>query len=140
MAKNGVKNLISFKDRTEDEQRELARMGGKRSGEVRRAKKTMRDTLQMLLDLKVADPKIAENLNKKNVKKSEQTNQTAIMMKLVEDTLKKGSLEQIDKILEILGQKSLTQEINVSVDSQTKQNTNAFLSAVKERPNGFDDE
>ena len=140
MPQNGKNNLIPTTMRSKEETRELGRKGGIQSGIARRQKKTMRETLQMLLDLKVADPKIAENLNKKNVKKSEQTNQTAIMMKLVEDTLKKGSLEQIDKILEILGQKSLTQEINVSVDSQTKQNTNAFLSAVKERPNGFDDE
>ena len=39
-------NLVSFKDRTPTEQREIARMGGKKSGEVRRAKKTFRELME----------------------------------------------------------------------------------------------
>lgn len=40
------KNLVSLKDRTTTEQREIARMGGKKSGEVRRAKKTFRELIE----------------------------------------------------------------------------------------------
>ena len=40
------KNLVSLKDRTTAEQREIARMGGKKSGEVRRAKKTFRQLME----------------------------------------------------------------------------------------------
>ena len=39
-------NLINLKDRTKAEQREIARMGGKKSGEVRRAKKTFRELME----------------------------------------------------------------------------------------------
>ena len=140
MPQNGKNNLISFTERTVEEQRAIARMGGKRSGEVRRAKKNMRETLQMIMDLRVTNPLVLETMEKNKVKKSDQTNQTALMMKLVEDAMKKGSLDYFDKILEILGQKYVVQETTAPVDPQTKQNTNAFLSAVKERPNGFDDE
>ena len=41
-----------FDSRTTEEQQEIARMGGIRSGEVRREKATMRKTLEMLLDEK----------------------------------------------------------------------------------------
>lgn len=40
------KNLVNLKNRTKDEQREIARMGGKKSGEVRRAKKTFRELME----------------------------------------------------------------------------------------------
>ena len=47
---NNEQNLIPFNERTEEEQREIARQGGIRSGEVRREKATMKATLEMLLN------------------------------------------------------------------------------------------
>ena len=46
----GIDNLIPFNKLTEDEQKEMARKGGIRSGEVRKEKATMRKTLEMLLN------------------------------------------------------------------------------------------
>jgi hypothetical protein len=45
-------NLISLADRTTEEQREIAKMGGIASGKVRREKATFKKTLEMLLDEK----------------------------------------------------------------------------------------
>ena len=45
-----TENLISFTERTPEEQREIARQGGIASGEARRKKSTMLDTLSKLLD------------------------------------------------------------------------------------------
>lgn len=42
----GKDNLVSLKDRTTAEQREIARKGGIKSGEVRRAKKTFRELME----------------------------------------------------------------------------------------------
>lgn len=44
-------NLIPFNQRTESEQREYARQGGKRSGEVRRQRKAMKEQAELLLSL-----------------------------------------------------------------------------------------
>ena len=52
MAHKGQENLIPFNERTEEEQREIARQGGIRSGEVRKEKATMKKALEMLLDEK----------------------------------------------------------------------------------------
>ena len=43
-------NLVSLADRTKEEQREIARMGGIASGKVRQEKATMKKQLEMLLD------------------------------------------------------------------------------------------
>ena len=44
------KNLIPFDERTKTEQREIARQGGIASGEARRAKKSLREAMQILMD------------------------------------------------------------------------------------------
>ena len=44
------KNLIPFDERTKNEQREIARQGGIASGEARRAKKSLREAMQVLMD------------------------------------------------------------------------------------------
>ena len=51
MAREGrVENLINQSMRTKEEQRKIATMGGKASGEARRRKKTLKETLITLLN------------------------------------------------------------------------------------------
>ena len=47
---NNPQNLISLKDRTPEEKREIARKGGIASGIAKREKATMKRTLEMILD------------------------------------------------------------------------------------------
>lgn len=47
---SGSENLIPFNERTEEEQREIARQGGVASGKARRAKRELRECLELLLD------------------------------------------------------------------------------------------
>ncbi len=49
----GEENLIPFNELTEEEQRAIASKGGKASGESRRKKKAMRESLEILLEMKV---------------------------------------------------------------------------------------
>jgi hypothetical protein len=46
----GTDNLILMNERTKEEQKEIAKMGGIASGEARREKATMKKALEMLLD------------------------------------------------------------------------------------------
>ena len=57
MANKGQENLIPMSERTKEEQKKIATMGGIRSGEVRREKATMKATLKMLLDEKYKNGK-----------------------------------------------------------------------------------
>lgn len=61
MAVPGQENLIPMSERSKEEVRAIARKGGINSGETRRKKKTMRETLEMMLE-EVAD--IEGNKNK----------------------------------------------------------------------------
>lgn len=141
MARDGTQNLIPVTMRSKEEQKELQRKGGIKSGEARRLKKTLKDTMQMILDLKVTDPYDKQVMDLCKIKKVDQTNQTKLLMALFTRAVTNGNLEDFEKIQEILGQKPNTQqEITVSVDSNTMQTTNSFLSAVQERKNGFDED
>lgn len=51
------KNLLKKEDRTPTERRESARNAGKASGKARRDKRTMRETLKVLLELTMTDGK-----------------------------------------------------------------------------------
>lgn len=44
-------NLIPWNQRTESEQREYARQGGQKSGEVRRQRKAMKEQMELLLSM-----------------------------------------------------------------------------------------
>ena len=52
MNNKGRENLISLADRTTEEQREIATMGGKASGEARRRKRDMRELMKLMLEEK----------------------------------------------------------------------------------------
>jgi hypothetical protein len=141
MPRDGTKNLITMDMRTQEEAKEMGRKGGIKSGEARRLKKTLKDTMQMILDLRVTDPYDKEVMDLCKIKKVDQTNQTKLLMALFTRAVTNGNLEDFEKIQEILGQKPNTQqEITVSVDSNTMQTTNSFLSAVQTRKNGFDED
>ena len=55
-------NLIPFNKRTESEQREIARSGGKASVQSRRKKKALKDCMKQLLSLPVDNEEIREYL------------------------------------------------------------------------------
>ena len=48
----GHENLIPFDERTEEEQRRIAKKGGKASGEARRRKRDMRELMKLMLEEK----------------------------------------------------------------------------------------
>lgn len=58
-------NLISLADRTTEEQRKIARMGGVASGESRRQRKTLKEELLLLLEEGDTQKKISLAMIKK---------------------------------------------------------------------------
>lgn len=64
---NGEENLIPFNERTESEQREIARKGGKASGEARRRKANLKKTMQTILALDLPEGGIKEELEKMGI-------------------------------------------------------------------------
>lgn len=88
MATGNVNNLIPFSERTDEEQRRIATMGGKASGEARRKKKEMREMLETCLEMK----------NKKGL-----TYRQLATMGLINGAIK-GNAQNYRTILETLGE------------------------------------
>ena len=75
-------NLIPTNKRTESEAREISRKGGKKSGEVRRQKKTFKQIMTSLLELKPADPEVIRNLEANGIDPEEITNKTVLALSM----------------------------------------------------------
>ena len=80
-------NLIPWNKRTESEQREYAKKGGQKSGEVRRQRKAMKEQMEMLLSLpfNLKDNNgndISEMLSTLGIEKENIDNQMAMIISL----------------------------------------------------------
>ena len=92
------KNLKSLADRTTEEQRAIAVKGGKKSGEVRKEKRIITDTLEMLLNSQIQDDEVKEQLEARGVK--EHTELKAMCLGMVKEARKNPSAfkEILDRI------------------------------------------
>ena len=79
-----------YRFRTGEEQVEIARKGGFASGEARRRKKTMRETAQMVLDMRIpsAGKELKEKLKAMGISEDDLTYQAAIMVGIVNQAMK----------------------------------------------------
>ena len=101
MAKEDQIEEYRFDNRTPEEQREIAKMGGIASGKARKEKATMKKTLEMLLDEKNKKGKTYRELS------------TLGLIKGAVD----GKAENYKIILQLLGE--LTQDLNAVVEAPT---------------------
>lgn len=103
-------NLIPWNKRTESEQREYAKKGGKRSGEVRKQKKKMKDTMNMLLSLDLGEgTEYREQLKNIGIENEDLTVQTQILM---QQTLKamNGNLDSAKFVRDVADELGLVPE------------------------------
>lgn len=98
-------NLIPFNKRTESEQREYAKKGGQKSGEVRRQRKAMKEQMEMLLALpfNLKDRQgndVADMLSQLGIPKESIDNQMAMIIALWKTAVGNGK-QQIQAVQEI---------------------------------------
>ena len=107
MTNDTTSNLIPQSERTKEEQRKIARQGGIASGEARRAKRDLRQALEMLLEKDYKD-KNGNTL----------TGTEAITAKLFEQAMK-GNIKAFETIRSTVGQdpvqKVMVAEVEQSV-------------------------
>lgn len=96
------KNLIPMNERTKEEQREIARKGGRESGKVRRRKRTMKDAAQLILQLPVGAEQAAL-LQKYGIAESDCTNLMLLIVKTVQMAAD-GNLKAVGFIRDTLGE------------------------------------
>lgn len=103
----GENNLLRPEDLTPDELRARAKKGGIASGEARRRKKTMRETLEAVLAMQVGDGKSTdiESITKfAQLKGKNITVQEAMIIAQAQKALK-GDLQALQFIRDTMGQK-----------------------------------
>lgn len=119
-------NLIGkgFESRSTEEVRAIASKGGKKSGEARRRKKTMRENLEILLSMPLNTGKVADIEKGKNLKEFAGQNITveqAIILAQVKRAMK-GDQYAFEMIRDLIGEKP----VNKSEVNATVQNNNPF--------------
>lgn len=115
-----IENIDKYKfnKRTPEEQREIARMGGKASGEARRRKRTMKDQFDLLLSLPVKpDGKIGKKIkdvaDDLGIPVEELDNQMAMCINMFSNSMSKNPTQAFASIQATIGEKP-AEEIKVS--------------------------
>ena len=99
-------NLIPTTKRTKKEVREMTIKGGKRSGEVRRQRKTQREQLELLMSLPLKNPKAKEQIKNLGIEDTEINNQMAMNVAMFNLILKggKGAVQAYNRINDLIGE------------------------------------
>lgn len=108
-------NLIPMSEKTKEEQRKIASMGGKASGKAKRERKAMREQLEYLMTLKLNknQDKLKSQLKKLGISTAEANMQMAINVALFQQALK-GNVKAYEIIRDTLGEKPIEQIQNMN--------------------------
>lgn len=108
------KNLVPNEKRTPRERRENARKAGKASGESRRKRKTMRESMEWLLNLPPTTVKDFNKLTKAGFPVEEIDNSQLIVLALFERA-KSGDVLAIKELRNIIGEDIVNTDINTPI-------------------------
>ena len=108
-------NLIPWNKRTEKEQREYARKGGKKSGEVRRKRKAMKEQMEMLLSLPFKQSEALDFMQYLGIEEDDLDNQMALIVAMYGKALK-GDVQAFNTIREVVqDEKTVKDEDRVQI-------------------------
>lgn len=98
-------NLIPNSQRSPSELKRMTSKGGKRSGEVRRQRKTQREQLEMLLSLPLKSAKAKEQIQALGIDAEEVDNQMAMNVAMYNLILQggKGAVQAYNSFVDLLG-------------------------------------
>lgn len=130
------KNLVPFQDFTAEKQREIASMGGKASGEAKRRKKAIRETVQAVAAMGVPD-KALKALRQAGISEDDATYQTAIVLKMFHEAMS-GNVAAFNAIVnasgEVVNKHEVTGKAALQVEKQLS------MSEIRERLRELEDE
>lgn len=111
MPRNGTKNLKPINTRTKEEARKISSNGGKRSGEVRRQRKTLREELLALL--------------------SDGNTQNKISTALIDEAMN-GNVKAFETIRDTIGEKPVDKVMVAEVDQNIINEVEAMIKDEEE--------
>ncbi len=122
---------FNFKNRTATEQQEIARQGGKASGEARRRKKSLKELGDMIGSLKVKSEKNKAIMREAGIEDEDMIRDTAMLF-MLEAKAEKGDTNAIALIAKIRGQ--LKEQVQAEV-AEVK----PLVDLTKRKKNGESD-
>ena len=134
--RNGIDNLIPFNQRTEEQQREIAKMGGKASGEARKKKRDMREVAKAILEHAMNDEQIDEVLgSSKDLLDGDKSVMAVLTARMVQEA-GKGSYKHYETLRDTAGFKpkdeiGISADILTDADRELIENVNRRLEAKK---------
>lgn len=134
-------NLVSFSERTTSEQRKIASLGGKASGEARRKKRNLKESMSLALEIvedemilnakKSGDSDLAKKINDIGIIPLELIN-----LALKEYAKDESKLKAIKYIIEILEPQTQTSETIKQVIEFDKEKAKQVLKEIDEELKG----
>lgn len=117
-------NLIPQSERTKDEQRKIARLGGIASGKARREKQRTQQILSDMLSIKNKDLAVFQKLASKLGLDGDTSIHEVFTMVCLLNAVKKGDLSDLGQLQKLLGEQT-------EIADTEAQKQAAFLDAVK---------
>lgn len=115
-------NLIPLNERSKSEVREIGSKGGKASGEARRRRKSLKEAMNLLLDLPPATKKDFNRLAKAGVKVEDMDNGQLIALALFE-AAKDGDVAAIKELRDTVGERTadkVEHDVTVHIEEGSK--------------------
>ena len=110
---NENKNLIPFNERTESEQREIARQGGIASGKARREKQKTQQILADLVSIKNKDLAMFQKLATKLGLDGDISIHEVFTLTCLLNSVKSGNLGDLERLSKLLGEDKQNENADV---------------------------
>lgn len=134
----GKDNLVPFQDFTAEKQRQIASMGGIASGEAKRRKKAIRETVQAVAAMGVPD-KALKALKQAGVSDDDATYQTAIVLKMFHEAMN-GNVAAFNAIVNASGEVVNKHEVTGRDGQPLTVEKQLSMSEIREKLRELDDE
>ena len=114
------KNLIPFDERTESEQREIARQGGIASGKARREKQKTQQILADIVSIKNKDLEMFRKLATKLGLDGDISIHEVFTLTCLLNSVKSGNLGDLERLSKLLGEDNAKEHNNGILDELTE--------------------
>ena len=109
-------NLKPIHELSTEEAKRRGRKGGKKSGEVRRKKRQMKDCMNLLLELPVAGTKDFNKLSRMGIPVEEIDNKMMLVVALFNRAVTLGDVAAVKEIRNIIGDDAASQDVIDKLD------------------------
>lgn len=123
-------NLVSLKDRTQRERKEIATKGAETTNKIKRQRKAMREQMEMLLTLPLKDQKIINKFKQIGVDTNDMNNQMALIMATYQKALR-GDMQAMNVVRELVGERVQEFRVSASIDDKV-QELHSMLDNMKD--------